>query len=375
MLRRPRSGRLEARSTKQARPIHRCRPALCSPPGRPPRGRPDSGHGSMRLFRHYNEVPVEARGAVVAIGNFDGVHRGHHAVIAAAARHARELGTSHAVMTFEPHPREFFAPDAPSFRLTPFRIKVRQLEAIGLDHLFVLHFDRELASKSAEAFVVGHQRRGNAELLAELGRLRGFGVTTLPPVAGEPGEIYSSTRIRQHLAAGSPLAAGALLGRPWEIEGRVEQGDRRGRTLGFPTANLPIAGYLQPALGVYAVKAGVDEGRGTIWRDGVANLGRRPTVGGTRVQLEVHLFDFAGDLYGRHLRVALIDFLRPEKKFDGLPALQAQIAEDSRQARQALAGYAGPAPGGVPSPPARPEAGDGRPLYQRALSPWRDSGS
>jgi len=349
----------------------------------------------MRLFRHYNEVPVEARGAVVAIGNFDGVHRGHHAVIAATARHARELGTIHAVVTFEPHPREFFAPDAPSFRLTPFRIKVRQLEAIGLDHLFVLHFDRELASKSAEAFVVevlseglevahvvvgydfvfGHQRRGNAELLAELGRLRGFGVTTLPPVEGEPGEIYSSTRIRQHLAAGSPVVAGALLGRPWEIEGRVEQGDRRGRTLGFPTANLPIAGYLQPALGVYAVKAGIDEGRGTIWRDGVANLGRRPTVGGTRVQLEVHLFDFAGDLYGRHLRVALIDFLRPEKKFDGLPALQAQIAEDSRQARHVLAGYAGPAPGGVPPLPARQEAGDGRPLYQRALSPWRDSGS
>jgi riboflavin kinase/FMN adenylyltransferase len=348
----------------------------------------------MRLFRHYNEVPVEARGAVVAIGNFDGVHRGHQAVIAEAARQGRGLETSHAVLTFEPHPREYFDPDAPSFRLTPFRTKVRQLEAIGLDHLFVLHFDRDLATKSAEAFVVevlsegldvahvvvgydfvfGQGRRGNAQLLAELGRPRGFGVTTVAPVAGDQSEVYSSTSARRHLLAGHPLAAGALLGRPWEIEGRVEHGDERGRTLGFPTANLAIAGYLQPALGVYAVKAGIDEGRGTAWHDGVANLGRRPTVGGTRVQLEVHLFDFAGDLYGRHLRVALIDFLRPEKKFDGLPALRAQIAEDSDRARGTLAAYAGPAPGGVPPPLAGVEAGDGRSLYQRALSPWRDSG-
>jgi riboflavin kinase/FMN adenylyltransferase len=349
----------------------------------------------MRLFRHYNEVPVEARGAVVAIGNFDGVHRGHQAVIAEAASRARALQTSHAVLTFEPHPREYFAPESPSFRLTPFRIKVRQLEAIGLDNLFVLHFDHELATRSAEAFVVevlseglevahvvvgydfvfGQGRRGNAALLAELGRPRGFGVTAVAPVAGADSEIYSSTRIRQHLVAGNPRAAGALLGRPWEIEARVEQGDRRGRTLGFPTANLPIAGYLQPALGVYAVRAGIDEGRGTTWHDGVANLGRRPTVGGTRVQLEAHLFDFAGDLYGRHLRVALIDFLRPEKKFDGLPALRAQIAADGERARAVLAGYDGPAPGSVPAPAARPNAGDGRPLYERALSPWRDSRS
>src|SRR4029077_12555389 len=136
----------------------------------------------------------------------------------------------------------------------------------------------------------------------------------------------------------------------------VESGAKRGRLLGFPTANVAIAGYLQPALGVYAVKAGIDEGRGTRWLDGVANLGRRPTVGGTRVQLETHLFDFAGDLYGRHLRVALIDFIRPERKFDGLEALKAQIAADSAEARARLAGYQGPPPAHVP-PRLRPRRG------------------
>jgi riboflavin kinase/FMN adenylyltransferase len=348
----------------------------------------------MRLFRHYSEVPVEARGAVVAIGNFDGIHRGHQAVIARAAEQARALGTRHAVLTFEPHPRSWFRPADEPFRLTPFRTKVRQLEAIGIDHLFVLHFDADLAGKSAEAFVVevlsegldvahvvvgydfvfGQGRRGNAALLAELGRPRGFAVTTVEPVAGPGGEVFSSTKVREHLSAGRPDAATRQLGRPWEIEGRVEHGDQRGRTLGFPTANLALGEYLRPALGVYAIRAGIDEGRGTVWRDGVANLGRRPTVGGTRVQLEVHLFDFAGDLYGRHLRVALIDHLRAERKFDGLPALKAQIAEDGRQARERLAAYDGPPPGAVPPPlPAPAEPGDSRSLYERTLSPRRDA--
>ena len=322
----------------------------------------------MRLFRHYSEVPVEARGAVVALGNFDGVHRGHQAVIGEAARIARASRAPLAALTFEPHPRELFLPDQPPFRLTPLRTKVRQLEAAGVDYLFVLHFDAELARKSAEAFVVevlgegleaahivvgydfvfGHQRRGNAALLRDMSGPQGFGVTSVEPAMSECGEVFSSTRIREHLRAGRPLKAGILLGRPWEIEGRVEHGDARGRLLGFPTANLALGDYMQPALGVYAVKAGIDEGRGTVWHDGVANLGRRPTIGGERVQLEVHLFDFAGDLYGRHLRVALIDFLRGEKKFDGLESLKAQIAADSEQARRLLAAYAGPAPGAVP---------------------------
>ncbi len=343
----------------------------------------------MRLFRHHTEIPVEARHAVVALGNFDGVHRGHQAVIGRAQAKARELGTKAAVLTFEPHPREFFKPDQPSFRLTPLRIKVRQLEAMGLDDLFVLPFGPRLAQMSAEAFVIevlieglaaqhvvvgydfvfGRERRGNAALLADLGQMHGLGVTSVEAAVSDGGEVFSSTKVREHLTSGRPMSATALLGRPWEIEGRVEHGDQRGRQLGFPTANIAIGDYLQPMLGVYAVKAGIDMGAATHWVDGVANLGRRPTVGGTRVQLEVHLFDMAADLYGRHLRVAFIDFLRPEKKFSGLPELKAQIAEDSGRAREILQAYAGPQPGaspaGTPPTPKGPE-GD---AYDRALRP------
>ena len=348
----------------------------------------------MRLFRHHTEIPVEARGAAVAVGNFDGIHRGHQAVIATAADIAKSLGTTRAILTFEPHPREFFQPDQPPFRLTPLRIKVRQFEAMGIDYLFVLTFNAELAQKSGEAFVVevlsqglevahvvvgydfvfGHGRRGNAALLADLGRLHGFGVTSVSAAASEGGEVFSSTRVREHLLAARPLEAATLLGRPWEIEGRVEHGQKLGRDLGFPTANLLLGGYLQPALGIYAVKAGVDEGRGTVWHDGVASLGYRPTVGGTHVLFEVYLFDWSGDLYGRHLRVALIDYLRPEKKFDDLQGLQAQIARDCDEARRLLAAYAGPAPGAVPrlTMPAR-NTDNPQGFYERALGPRRPS--
>ncbi len=348
----------------------------------------------MRLFRHHTEVPVEARGAVVALGNFDGIHRGHHAVIATAARQARDLGTTHAVLTFEPHPREFFRPDQPPFRLTPLRIKVRQFEAMGVDNLFVLHFNAELAQKSAEAFVVevlseglgvahvvvgydfvfGHGRRGNTALLADLGHLHGFGVSSLEPVGGDGGEVFSSTRVREHLQAARPAAANALLGRPWEIEGRVEHGRKVGRDLGYPTANLLLGEYLQPAVGIYAVKAGIDEGLGTVWHDGVASFGYRPTVGGTQLIFEVHLFDWSGDLYGRHLRAALIEYLRPEKKFDGLDDLQAQIGRDCGEARRLLAAYAGPAPGAVPwlAAPAR-TSDNPQGFYESALGPRQPS--
>jgi len=348
----------------------------------------------MRLFRHHTEVPVEARGAVVAIGNFDGVHLGHQAVIAAAARQAGELGTSQAVLTFEPHPREFFQPAQPPFRLTPFRIKVRQLEAMGVDNLFVLPFNAELAAKSAEAFVVeilsqgldvahvivgydfvfGQGRRGNTTMLAELARLHGFGVTTVAAAANGAGEVFSSTRVREHLTAGRPVAAASMLGRPWEIEGRVEHGEKLGRKLGYPTANLVLHEYLPPALGIYAVKAGIDEGRETLWRDGVASFGYRPTVGGTHLIFEVHLFDWSGDLYGRHLRVAVIDYLRPEKKFDGLDPLRAQIEADCQAARGLLAAYAGPPPGAVARLPAPARvANDPQSFYERALGPRQPS--
>jgi riboflavin kinase/FMN adenylyltransferase len=312
----------------------------------------------LRIFRHSSGLPTDARGSAVAIGNFDGVHIGHQAVIGAAVAQARTLGAPPSVLTFEPHPRMLFKPDSEPFRLTPLRPKAHAIEALGAELLIVLAFDRALSEKSAESFVAdvlvagmgvrhvvvggdfvfGHDRLGNVQRLAEMGGELGIGVTALQPVAGGDGTIYSSTAIRQALKAGDPRRAAALLGRAWEIEGRIEHGDARGRQLGFPTANLGLAEYLRPAFGVYAVQAGVDQGAETRWHAGVANLGRRPTVAGLVERLEVHLFDFDGDLYGRHLRVRLIEFLRPEKKFDGLDALRAQIARDSAQARAILAG-------------------------------------
>ncbi len=294
----------------------------------------------------------------MAIGNFDGVHLGHQAVISAAVGKARALDVPAALLTFEPHPRIVFRPNSEPFRLTPLRPKTHAIEALGVEVLIVLAFDRALSEKSAEAFVedvlvtgmavthivvgadfvFGHDRLGTVDRLTELGDWLGFAVTALGPVSGPDGTVYSSTAIREALKAGEPRRAAALLGRPWEIEGRVEHGDARGRRLGFPTANIGLGDYLRPAFGVYAVEAGIDHGAATQWHRGVANLGRRPTVAGLIERLEAHLFDFDGDLYGRHLRVRLIEFIRSEKKFDGLDALQAQIARDSAVARAIFAG-------------------------------------
>ncbi|MGH7125653.1 MAG: riboflavin biosynthesis protein RibF, partial [Stellaceae bacterium] len=186
-------------------------------------------------------------------------------------------------------------------------------------------------------FHFGHKRGGTPEVLRQLGERWGFGVTVVAPLEAAGGTVYSSTRIRQDLARGRAREAAELLGRPFEIEGRVEMGDQRGRTIGFPTANLRLGDYIRPAGGVYAVRVEIEEEAPRRWHDGVANLGTRPTVGGTDLRLETHLFDFAGDLYGKHLRVALIEHLRPERKFSGLDELKAQIAADAAQARAILA--------------------------------------
>ena len=326
----------------------------------------------MIIHRHLFPVPPAARGSVVAIGNFDGVHRGHQAVIGEAVKQARQSGAPASVLTFEPHPRRFFRPDTPPFLLTRFRTKARVLAQLGVDHLFVLRFDAALAGRTAEHFVdevltagigVGHVvvgydfvfgkgRTGSSAMLQARLAGRGIGTTIMQPVGapmsaawGEP-LIVSSTGVREALRAGDPRTAEHLLGRPFEIEGSVIRGDARGRTIGFPTANLWLREYQRPALGVYAVKVAIAEPRlasgrtltePAAWRDGVANLGLRPTFGGlTEPRLEVHLFDYAGDLYGRRLRVALIEYLRPERKFDGLDALKAQIAQDADEARQVL---------------------------------------
>ena len=314
----------------------------------------------MRLFRHIASVPADARGAVITIGNFDGLHLGHQAVIAAARACADDDQRALALMTFRPHPRRYFRPDDPPFRLTPFRAKVRAIAALGVETLFVWRFDAAMAAVSAEAFVdellvagvgaahivVGHdfafgnQRRGDADLLRAKGRDHGFEVTVVGPARNTSDEIYSSSTIRDCLRNGQPQRAAALLGRLWEIEGRVLAGDRRGRTIGFPTANIDPAEYVRPAHGVYAVRAGVADGADTRWYDGVANLGVRPTVDGSRLLLETHLFDFTGDLYGSYLRVAFVEHLRPERKFESFDALKEQIAVDSEHARETLTAFA-----------------------------------
>jgi riboflavin kinase/FMN adenylyltransferase len=262
------------------------------------------------------------------------------------------------VLSFEPHPYHVFHPEAPPFRLTPFRAKARHIEALGVDLLFVLPFDLAFSKVPAEDFArtliveslaarhavvgydfhFGYQRGGTPEVLRELGARWGFGVTVVAPLEAEGGTVYSSTRIRQLLAAGGVREAAVLLGRPFEIEGRVELGDQRGRTIGFPTANIRLGDTIRPAGGVYAVRVEIEEEAPPRWHDGVANLGTRPTVGGTDLRLEAHLFDFTGDLYGKHLRVALIEHLRPERKFSGIDELKSQIAADAAQARAILAG-------------------------------------
>jgi riboflavin kinase/FMN adenylyltransferase len=311
----------------------------------------------MLVLRHYQDVPATAKGAVVAIGNFDGIHRGHQEIIAKAGRLAKEFNAPHGVMTFEPHPRSVFRPDDEPFRLTPFRIKARLIEALGVDQLCVMTFDHDFAGLSPEAFAgevlaeglgvryvvvgdnfrFGHKAKGTIDDLERLGRANGFGVTSVDRIVSPHAEAYSSTHVRDYLQAGNPTRAALLLGRYWEIEGRIQAGDKRGRDLGFPTANMALGETLRPAFGVYAVRAAIDRGAEPQWHAGVANLGIRPMFESPEPLLEVNLFDFDQDIYGQHLRVALVDYLRPEMKFDGLAALKTQMAEDKRRAEVTLA--------------------------------------
>lgn len=311
----------------------------------------------MRIFRHYEDVSPDLRGAVIALGNFDGVHLGHRAVLGTALRLAREAGAPAAAMTFEPHPRMVFRPDLEPFRLTSFRTKARHIEAVGLDALYAQHFDMDFAAKTADDFVqdvlvnglnvrhvvvgadyvFGKGRQGDVAFLRRKAVEHGFDVTSVGSVTADDGIVYSSTNIRQRLRNGQPREAARLLGRFWEIEGRVEHGDARGRTIGFPTANVALGELLRPATGVYAVRTGIDKGHETVWHDGVANFGRRPTFDRQTLLLEVHLFDTTQDLYGTHLRVALVDHLRGERRFSGIEELRQQIERDSVEARRILA--------------------------------------
>ncbi|WP_374764464.1 bifunctional riboflavin kinase/FAD synthetase [Yunchengibacter salinarum] len=313
----------------------------------------------MELFRHPGEIPATARGSVVALGNFDGLHRGHQVVIGEAGRLARDMRVPLTVVVTEPHPVRYFKPDSEPFRLTPFRERVQLLESFGVDQLLILPFDETLAATSAQDFVhqillnalgalhvfvgydyrFGRGRGGGTDVLAWMGEMEGFGLSVIRPVTvgleGYAGEVYSSTLVRTALARGEARKAAALLGHWWSINGKVVSGDRRGRTIGFPTANVELADSLLPRLGVYAVRVHVD-GLSRIF-GGVANIGRRPTFDKRDVLLEAHLFECHRDLYDHHVRVELVSFLRGEQTFDGLDSLKAQITRDCRVASIVLA--------------------------------------
>ena len=307
-----------------------------------------------RLFRDVDGGPLCPHGSVVCIGAFDGLHSGHRALVRHAVARARALGVPAVVVTFEPLPREFFARDNPPPRLTLARAKVEGLLALGADHVGLLRFDAKLSARSAEDFVrtllvgrlqanevwigpefrFGHRRGGDLALLQAMGGELGFAAGEIEPVHVH-GERVSSTRIREALRGGEFAHAAALLGRPYTIGGRVVRGRQLGRTLGFPTANLRFPAT--PALsGIYAtrVHGEVDGGR-QCWPS-VSSFGTRPTVDGVEPLLEAHLFDFAGDLYGRHIEVEFVAKLRDELKFPDLPSLTEQMHRDADDAREIL---------------------------------------
>jgi riboflavin kinase / FMN adenylyltransferase len=306
-----------------------------------------------------DQIPETLTGGVVAVGNFDGVHGGHRALLAAARAEATARGVPAVVLTFEPHPRTFFRPETPVFRLTPLPAKARLLRALGIDGLVVVNFDRAFAAKPAAAFVeeiligrlklaaavvgfnfhFGKGRGGSPALLAEAGERGGFPVTIVGAVddAGS-GAAVSSSAIRENLAAGDIAAANARLGYRWFVVETVVPGDRRGRELGYPTANLRLEPDCRLRHGIYAVR--MQRADGSLL-DGVASYGRRPTFDNGAAILEVHVFDFGGDLYGETLSVAFVGWIRPELKFPSVATLTVAMDGDAEAAHAMLA-EAGP---------------------------------
>ncbi len=298
-------------------------------------------------------VPPPWRNAVVALGNFDGFHRGHQAVVARAQEIAREEGRPLIVATFSPHPSRVFQPDAPFFRLTTLDQRERLFEAAGADAMLVFHFNREMAEVSADDFVAdwligrigaavivtgedftyGKGRTGSVDLLQQIGPALGLRAEAVGPVSDDEGPI-SSSRIRAALQNGDCETATRLLTRPFAIQGQVQHGDKLGRSIGFPTANIPFDRYLRPAFGIYAVRGHMPDGSVV---GGAANLGIRPTFDPPKELFEPHFFDFSGDLYGETIEVDLIHFIRPEAKYDTLEALIAQIEADCAEAKRVLA--------------------------------------
>ena len=308
----------------------------------------------MELIRGIHNLHSGHRGCVATIGNFDGVHLGHQAVLGQLADKAAELGLPALVISFEPHPQEFFAGANAPARLTRFREKVLMLRRFAVDRMLSLRFDTAMSLRSAEAFIsdilvarlgvrclivgddfrFGHQRRGNLTMLESAGQEHGFQIVNMHTFDVD-GERVSSTRIRRALSQGDLATADKLLGRPYRMSGRVVHGDGRGRVIGFPTANIDLHRKVSPLLGVYAVHVfGLE--REPL--NAVANIGLRPTVDGRRCLLEVHLLGFNEDIYRRHVQVAFLKKLRDEKRFESVDALKQQIARDVQDARICFAG-------------------------------------
>jgi len=324
----------------------------------------------MKIFRHHEGLSDDVKGGVIVLGNFDGFHKGHQTVIARAWKVAREREVSLSVLVVEPHPRSFFNPSQEDFRLTSFRSKAHLLEDFGVDRLFVLPFNNDLAQMLAQDFVTeillknlgikhifagydyhfGAGRGGNAQTLQDMSLEQDFDVTIVEKIM-EGDHIYSSTNIRDSLRAGDVRTGANQLGHWWHVEGHVLRGDQRGRTINFPTANLSMAGYIKPKRGVYAVRVIIDSpgsgpGSGSnsglnsekakgVWH-GVANMGNRPTFGKDDLMLEAHIFDFDFDIYGESIKVEFVDYIRPEHKFDGLDSLREQITKDCVIAKKIL---------------------------------------
>jgi riboflavin kinase/FMN adenylyltransferase len=307
---------------------------------------------AFELIEDWRNLPPRMRGAAVAIGAFDGVHRGHQSVIAGAARAARALGAPLGVVTFTPHPRRRFNPEAEPFALMTPEQQARAIEGLGVERLYRLPFDAEMTAMSDEAFVrsvlveglgvrhvsvgpdftFGKGRSGSTASLQGFGQRYGFGVS-IAPFLLQGGEKCASTTVREALQAGEPDRATRLLGRPFAIAGEVVHGDHLGRKLGFPTANVALGDYVRPARGIYAARTRLPDGREI---PGVAYIGSRPTVNGCDERLEVNLFDFDEDLYGQVLETDLVAFIRGDQKFDGLDALMEQMTADKAAARRIL---------------------------------------
>lgn len=307
----------------------------------------------MIIINSHINCPSSAKNSVVALGNFDGVHIGHKAIIEKTLEIAKSKGIPSAVMSFEPHPVSFFKPDIKPFRITPLPRKQEILENMGVDILFALDFNLEFSNLSAADFVenilvsglavkhvvigydfiFGHKRSGNADFLKKSSEKHGFGFTQLEAIKND-GKIYSSTRIREFIRTGEIESAEELLGHSFIISGKVADGEKRGGKIGFHTANIPLGEYIRPAFGVYAARVKIEDEKN--WRNAVINIGVKPTFGAKQETLEAHIFDFNSDIYGKTLAIKLIRYIRPEMKFNSMEELSMQIKKDSEKAKEIL---------------------------------------